>query len=161
MREWYLLAGNWQPGGLNVWGAPDSLEVVDQTIEVLTDPYGVTSWRVRCGRLRLDDPPVECDDEFDGAAFSCFTDFVAAMAVNDALFGDPTIDDPVESNPREARRSLVRAVASRVGDFYADAPLESAAVVMFDHLGDGPTVGRARTASGRQLLDRLRIVERE
>lgn len=161
MREWYLLAGNLQQVGLNVWIHPDSLAVHDGVIEVLTDPYGITSWRVSCRRLHVDDPPVDSDDEIDEGAFSCFTDFVAAMTVNDAIFGDPMVDDTVELNPRDARRTLARLVASRVGDFYADAPLESASVVMFDYLGDGPTVGKARNATGRQLLDRLRIVERE
>lgn len=69
-------------------------------------------------------------------------------------------EEPVELNHHSARQVLTCFVSSRVGDFYSDATLESATVVMFAYPGDGPAYGKSRTPSGASLLDRLRLQSR-
>ena len=78
------------------------------------------------------------------------------MTVNDVIFGSDA-DEPMELNPGVARAGLTCFVSNRRGDFYADAVLEAAAVVMFAYPGNGRAYGKARTPVGHILLQRLQL----
>jgi len=157
VREWCRLAGNWDQRGLKVWVRPGDLTPEGGVVWVLTDPQGITAWGVRAGDLGADDPPVVSREAGPGEpAFTTFSGFVGAMVVNDVLFGDPA-DPPAELSPGLPRGGLTCLAASRVGDYFADGPLGSAEVVVFAYPGDGPVLGKARTAGGRALLQRLRL----
>jgi len=78
------------------------------------------------------------------------------MIVNDVIFGSDT-DEPVELNPSAARAGLTCFVSTRHGDFYADAVLDAAGVVMFAYPGNGPACGKARTHAGHTLLQQFQL----
>lgn len=88
--------------------------------------------------------------------FPSFTSFVAAMLVNGVIF-DYKVGDPAKLDPGPARASLTRLVTARCGDYYADAPLEAARVVMFTYPRAGPAFGKARTPTGEELLRRFQL----
>jgi hypothetical protein len=157
VREWYLLAANWDQGGLNAWICPQALTISEGAICVLTDTQGVNYWGVRVADLGSEDPPVfVLEATPDEVAFPSFTSFVAGMIVNDVLFGHAT-EKPVEVDPRSASANLVCLVSARYGDFYADTTLESATVVIFAYPGADPAFGKSRTPEGQGLLEQLRL----
>jgi hypothetical protein len=156
VREWYLLAANWNPKGLNVWFRPAELEVCDGMIEILTDPEGISNWSIRVVDFDIEDPPVVSPEENpNDIEFQSFSEFVAAMIINDVLFADETTGEPVELNHDAARTTLMCIVSSGRGDFFGDAPLESATVVMWAISQNSPAFGKSRTLAGRALLNRL------
>jgi len=153
--EWYLLAGNWDQRGLNVWIPQQSFTVTNGTLAVLTDREGINRWGVRIGESEIDDPPVVCLNYSSvEVAFPSFSNFVAAMIVNDAIFGDVT-EDFIELDHETVRQELTCFVASNVGDFFSNGPFESATVVAFAYPGGSPTYGKSRTPAGRSLLLQL------
>ena len=157
VREWYLLAARWSQGqgALNVWIGPQELAAEDGMVEVLTDTIGNNNWGVRAADHDIEDPPVyDLDTNPTQIDFPSFTSLVAAMIVNDVIFGSDT-DEPKELNPGVARAGLTCFVSNRRGDFYADAVLDAAAVVMFAYPGNGPAYGKARTPAGHTLLQRF------
>ena len=159
VKEWYLLAARWShlQGALNVWIDPQELAVKEGMVEVLTDTIGNNNWGVRTADHDIEDPPVyDLDTNPAQVDFPSFTSLVAAMIVNDVIFGSDT-DEPMELNPGVARAGLTCFVSNRRGDFYADAVLEAAAVVMFSYPGNGPAYGKARTPAGHTLLQRLQL----
>jgi hypothetical protein len=156
VREWYLLAGDWTQGGLNVWIPPQELTTHDGTVWILTDTEGINLWGIRVADLDIEDPPVVSDASAEyGIVCQNFSRFVAAMIVNDAVFGSAT-EEPVELKPDSVRANLMCHVASCCGEFLADSPLESATVVMFAYPSHGPVLAKSRTPAGRALLQRLR-----
>ena len=157
VREWYLLAARWSQGGLNVWISPQELAAEDGMVEVLTDTQGANRWGVRVADHDIEDPPVyDLDANPTQIDFPSFTSLVAAMIVNDVIFGSDT-DEPVELNPGVARAGLTCFVSTRRGDFYADVVLDAAAIVMFTYPGNGPACGKARTYAGHTLLQRFQL----
>lgn len=153
VREWYLLAANWNQGGLNVWYRPEELSVRDEMIAILTDTEGINLWGVCVADLGFEDPPVASEASND-IEFPCFSMFVGAMIANDVLVGCK--EEPVDLNPDAARAALTcPLVSSGVGNFFADAPLEFATIMMFDYLGNGPALGKSRTPEGVAMLQRL------
>jgi hypothetical protein len=156
VREWYLLAANWNQGGLNVWIRPGVLAACGGMVWVLGDTGGITHWGVRVADAGIADPPVFELDEDDEVAFPSFSRFVAAMIVNDVLF-DYESEEPVKLTRDSIRTDMTCFVSSRYGDFFADDPLESATVVIFAYPGDGPVYGKSRTPEGRLLLQRLHL----
>jgi hypothetical protein len=157
VREWYLLAARWGQGGLNVWISPQKLAAEDGMVEVLTDPQAANRWGIRVADHDIDDPPVyDLDAKPTQIDFPSFTSLVAAMIVNDVIFGSDA-DEPMELNPGVARAGLTRFVSTRRGDFYADAALDVAAVVMFAYPENGPACGKARTHAGYTLLQRFQL----
>jgi len=157
VREWYLLAARWSQGGLNVWISPQKLAAEDGMVEVLTDTQGANRWGVRAADHDIEDPPVyDLDANPAKIDFPSFTSLVAAMIVNDVIFGSDT-DEPVELNPGVARAGLTCFVSTRHGDFYADGVLDAAAVVMFAYPGNGPAYGKTRTHAGHTLLQRFQL----
>jgi hypothetical protein len=155
VREWYLLAARWSQGGLNVWISPQKLAAEEGMIEVLTDTQGANRWGVRAPDHDIEDPPVyNLDASPIQIDFPSFTSLVAAMFVNDVIFGSDT-DEPVELIPDVARAGLTCSVSTRHGDFFADAVLDAAPVVMFAYPGNGPAYGKARTHAGHTLLQRF------
>lgn len=157
VREWYVLAAKWDQEGMNVWIRPRELAVQDAMIGILTDTDGVNCWGVRIADLGIEDPPVVCLEENpDSIAFPSFSGFVAAMIINDVLFAEEATEELVGLNRDAALAALTCVTPSRVGDFFVDAPLESATIVMFAYPGNGPAYGKSRTQAGRELLQRLR-----
>lgn len=152
VREWYLLAANWNQGGMNVWIRPQALTPCEGMVWILADTGGVNLWGIRIADSDIDDPPVFVAG-VPNEVFQSFSQFVAAMIVNDVLFPRGA----VQLNRESARAELMCLVTSTVGDFFADAPLESATVVMFAYPGNGPVYGKARTPAGNALLQRLRL----
>ena len=132
--EWYLLAANWTPKGMNVWIHPRELMAYDGRVDVLHDKDGVNEWSIRIADLQQEDPPVVADDKIASPSFS---KFVAAMIINDVLF-DYETEEPVELKRAAACVEGMRIVASCFGDFVADGPLESAAVMLFAYPRNGP-----------------------
>jgi len=156
VREWYLLAARWSQGGLNVWISPQELATADEMVCVLTVTDGINNWGVRAADHDIDDPPVyDLDANPTEIDFPSFTLLVAAMIVNDVIFHPAT--DPVELNPGVARAGLTCLVSTRRGGFYADAALDTAAVVAFAYPGNGPAFGEARTPAGHALLQRFQL----
>jgi hypothetical protein len=157
VKEWYLLAARWSQDGMNVWISPQKLTAVDGMVEVLTDTQGANRWGVRAADHHIDDPPVyDLDANPTQIDFPSFTSLVAAMIANDVIFGSDA-EEPVELNPGVARAGLTCFVSTRYGDFYADAVLAAAAVVMFAYPGNGPAYGKARTHAGHTLLQRFQL----
>ncbi|WP_293869024.1 hypothetical protein [uncultured Alsobacter sp.] len=159
IQEWYLLAGRWNQRGIPHWIAPELLAVDEGVITVLADVHGVESWVVRCEDQGLDDPPVFAAFETSEVAFPSFSQFVAAMIVNEVLVeaaSEGTMVDIGHDAWARVRASLTPIVSSSCGEFLADAPLESATVVIFKYPGDGPTMCRSRTPEGQRWLERLR-----
>ncbi len=157
VREWYVLAANWNQGGLGVWIHPRDLTACaeDGMVWILTDTEGITQWGVRVADLDAEDPPVySLAAGMDESEFPNFTSFVGAMIVNDLLFADHR-EEPVELDPSSARAALHCLVSARCGDFYTDAPLESATVVMFLYPDGAPAYAKSRTPAGRALLEHL------
>jgi hypothetical protein len=157
VREWYVLAANWNQGGIGVWIYPRDLAACDEDemVWILTDTEGITQWGVRVADLDAEDPPVySLAAGTDEIEFPTFTSFVGAMIVNDLLFADNR-EEPVELDPDSARAALQCLVSARCGDFYADAPLESATVVMFIYPDGAAAYGKSRTPAGRALLEQL------
>lgn len=160
VREWYLLATEWTQGGLNVWIHPQELTAVEGAIAFLTDTQGIHHWSVRIADQGIEDPPVIlCEGIPDGEVVcASFSKFVAAMIMNDVIFDNET-EAPVELYRASARATLTCLVPGAFGDFFADAPIESATVVMFDYNGeDGPAYGKSRTSEGQALLERMRLL---
>jgi hypothetical protein len=155
VREWYILAANWNQGAMNVWVRPQELSAYDGVVWILTDTQGVNHWGVRVAELSTEDPPVVSREKSNEAVSSSFSKFVAAMIVNDVLF-DYETEEPVELEHDAARADVMCLVSSCCGDFFADGPLDSAAVVMFAYPGDGPVYGKSRTPAGRALLQDMR-----
>jgi hypothetical protein len=154
VREWYLLSANWSQGGLNIWISPQDLSLSDGVVWILSDTHGVTCWGIRERDLSLEDPPVVSEENVDQSICSSFSEFVAAMVVNDVLFGDES-QEPAELNRNPAYVDQMFQFASCYGDFLSDGPLESATVVVFSYPGNGESFGKARNPSGRVLLERL------
>jgi hypothetical protein len=155
VREWYILAANWNQGAMNVWIRPQELISYDGVVWILTDTQGVNHWGVRVAELAMDDPPVVSRESRNENVSSSFSSFVAAMIVNDVLF-DYATEAPVELEPDAVHADKMRSVSSCCGDFFADGPLELATIVMFAYGGDGPVYGKARTPAGRALLHDMR-----
>ncbi len=84
--EWRLLAATWNQGGMNVWVPPRELAAYDGMVDVLHDTGGVNAWSVRVADFEHEDPPVVSENRI---ACPSFSQFVAAMIINDVLFGDP------------------------------------------------------------------------
>lgn len=160
VREWYMLAANWSQGGLNVWKRPQGIAICDGIIWVLTDTEGINQWGVRVADFDMEDPPVVSDVTNNEIVARSFSEFVAAMIVNDVLF-DHSTEEPIELNPESACAEPMRLFSSCCGDFFADGVLESATVVMFAYKGNGPVFGKSRTTAGSALLQRLRRRQRE
>lgn len=157
VREWYVLAANWDQGGLNAWIRPRELAVQDAMIGIMTDTEGVNCWRVRIADLGIDDPPIVCSEENpDSIVFPNFSGFVAAMIINDVLFAGEAQEGLIELNRDPARDALTRLVPSLYGDFFVDAPLGSATIVMFAYPRNGPVYGKSRTPAGCEILQRFR-----
>jgi hypothetical protein len=136
---------------------PQALTVHDAMIELLTDEDGINSRGIRIADFGVEDPPVVfLDENPDQIVFPIFSGFVAAMIINDVLFFEEAGAEPIALDRDAARAALTCLVPSRVGDFFANAPLESATVVMFAYPGNGPALGKSRTPAGRNLLQRLR-----
>lgn len=152
--EWYLLAANWTQRGMNVWIHPRELLPHDGFIDVLHDTGGVNEWSIRVTDFPHEDPPVVTAD--NKIASATFSQFVAAMIINDVLFCDDEAKEPVELKREPARAKGMRRVTSCFGDFIADGPLESAAVVMYVYPRNGPVLAKSRTPEGGALLSRLR-----
>jgi hypothetical protein len=156
VREWYLLSANWNEGFMNVWVRPDELTVGEGTVYFLGDVGGVWNHCVRVADFDVEDPPVICSekgrDEIECPRFSIF---VAMMAVNDVIC-DYRNGAPVKLNARSARAELTPLFGSGSDEFLADAPLESAKIVSYDYLGNGPVIARSRTSEGRSRLQTLR-----
>ena len=156
VREWYLLAANWDQGGLNVWIRPQALTACDGMVWILTDTEGINHWGVRVAELDIEDPPVfSLETNPDEVDFPSFTMFVAAMIVGDVIF-DYETEAPVELNDDSACADLTCLVSARCGNLFADTALGSATVVVFAYPGNGPLFGKARTPTGRALLHRCR-----
>jgi hypothetical protein len=155
VHEWYILAGNWNQGALNVWKHPQELAAYDGVVWILTDTQGVNHWGIRVADLNMEDPPVVSHEKSDEVVSSSFSRFVASMIVNDVLF-DYETEEPVELERGAARANMMRSVSSCRGDFFADGPLESATVVIFAYPEDGPVYGKSRTPAGRALLQDMR-----
>jgi hypothetical protein len=155
VREWYLLAANWNQGRLAVWIRAEELAACDGVVWILTDTQGITHWGVRVADLDIEDPPVVSREANIDIVSPSFSKFVAAMIVNDALF-DSEFEAPVELVHGSARAEQMCLFSSCFGDFFADGLLESATVVMFAYPGHGPVYGKSRTSAGRELLMRLR-----
>jgi hypothetical protein len=157
VREWYLLAAKWNPRSLNAWVRPQDLVASDEMVWLLGDAYGGDAcWGVRVADLDAEDPPVySLMEDRDEAAFASFSAFVAAMIVNDVIF-DPEAEPPAELDAGSIHAELMCLAATGCDDFYADAALESAAVVAFAYSATGPVFGRARTPAGHALLQRLK-----
>lgn len=157
IREWYVLAANWDQGGLAVWIPPQELAASDGMVWILTDMEGITQWGIQVLDFEIEDPPVfsleEGPSEFD---FPSFTSFVAAMIASDVIF-DYSTEEPIELEPSSVRADLTCLVSGRCGDVYADAALDSATVVAFAYPRGGPAYGRSRTPAGHALLQRLRL----
>ncbi len=151
--EWYLLAANWHQGGVNVWIPPRDLVADDGIVDVLHDKHGVSEWGVRVEDLKYEDPPIVTNNEIASPTFS---NFVAAMIVNDLLFFDDESGEPLELKPGTLPLEGMHNVASCGGDFMADGPLESATIVMYAYSHNGPLFGKSRTHEGRTVLSRLR-----
>ncbi len=157
VREWCLLAARWSQGGMNVLGSPQKLAAEDGMVEVLTDPQGANRWGIRVADRDIEDPPVyDLEANPTQIDFPRFTSLVSAMIVNDVIFGSDA-DEPAELNLGVARAGLTRFVTTRHGDFYADAALDVAAIVMFAYPGNGPAYGKARTHAGHALLQRFQL----
>ncbi len=154
VREWYVLAANWTHGVMNVWIHPRELAVCDGVVRVLADNGGVNLWGVRVADFQIEDPPVVADAEGGQVVSAAFTQFVAAMVINDVLF-DYETEEPLELRRRSACAEGMRLVSSCYGDFIADGPLESATIVMYAYPRRGPVLGKSRTPEGRALLRRL------
>ena len=154
VREWYLLAGKWNQGGLNVWIHPHELAACDGIVWILTDTAGVNLWGVRVEDLNIEDPPVVSHEKNDDIVSENFSRFVAAMIVNDVLF-DYSTEEPISLNHDSVHAERMRLFSSCNGDFLADGPLESSTVVIFAYPGNGPVYGKSRTSAGRALLRRL------
>lgn len=156
VREWNVLAANWKRDGVMVWTPPESLAVEDGELQVLSDTEGINSWRVRVTDFQIDDPPVvSIHDEPGQLAFPRFSQFVAAMIINEVIYG--TSMEAAELDPVAARVNLVCLVSSSSGDFYTDASLEIATVVAFCYPKGSAAHGKARNAAGRELLNRLLV----
>lgn len=153
--EWYLLAANWKQVGLNVWIHPQDIEGSEGIVWILTDTEGITHWGVRVADFDIEDPPVVSLEQNNDVVTPTFSKFVAAMVVNDVLFGSG-IEEPIELKRNSAHAHPMHFVTSCCGDFFADGPLESATVVMFAYPENGEVYGRSRTPAGRALLRRLR-----
>jgi hypothetical protein len=151
VREWYLLAGRWDRCGSNVWIGPEALAAAGGMIWVMTDVEGINRWGVRVDAPAVEDPPVHLEGEPAGAVFVTFSDFVGAMVANDVLFADPA-DPAAELDPATALAGMTRLVSSRVGEYFADAPLEAATAVLFAYPGGAPVFGKGRGAAGRTRL---------
>jgi hypothetical protein len=157
VREWYLLAANWDHGGLSVWIRPQALTACDGMVCVCTDTQGINNWGIRVAHLGIEDPPTfSLEGDSNEIDFPNFTSFVAAMTVNDVLF-DYEAEAPVQLDPGSARADLTRLVSARCGDFYLDGSLASATVVAFAYPGNGPVFGKSREPEGHALLQRLRL----
>ena len=155
IREWYLLAAKWSQRGLNVWIRPVELTASEGIVWLLTDTEGINSWGVRVADLELDDPPVVSREKNNDIVSRSFSEFVAAMIVNDLLF-DYRTEEPIELKRDSVGAEEMRYVASCCGDFFTDGPLESASVVMFAYPENGPVYGKSRTPEGRDMLQRSR-----
>jgi hypothetical protein len=157
VREWCLLAARWSQNGMNVWIRPQKLVARDGMVAILTDTQGANWWGFRAVDHDIEDPPVyDLDADPTQVDFPSFTSLVAAMIVNDVIFGSGT-DKPVKLNPDAARGDLTCFVSTPRGDFYADAVLDAATVVMFAYPGNGPAYGKARTHAGHTLLHRSQL----
>ncbi len=154
VREWYQLTANWEQAGLNVWIRPEELSECSDFVGILTDTEEINLWGIRVGDFGIEDPPVVSDQAHCDAAFPSFSAFVGAMIANDVIF-DYESEAPMELDPSSVRSDLVCLVASSCGDFLADAPFESATVLVFAYPENGPAFGISRTPSGRELLRRL------
>jgi hypothetical protein len=58
VREWYQLSANWDSHGQNVWIPAQALSVVDDTLPLLTDRDGTSTWGIMAQDLQATDPPV-------------------------------------------------------------------------------------------------------
>ncbi len=155
VREWCLLAARWSQGGLNVWISPQELAAHDGMACILTDTDGIKNWGGRAADHDIEDPPVyDLDAKPSEIDFPSFTSLVAVMIVNDVIFHPAA--EPVELNPGVARASLTCFAPTPHGDFYADATLDAATVVMYAY-AKGPAYGKARTPAGYALLQRLQL----
>jgi hypothetical protein len=157
VREWYSLAAHWKQGGIGVWVPPAELAPRDAwMIQVYGDTQGATCWGVRIADVRRADPPVVDETEGpDNDVYPSFSKFVAAMIINEVIFGDEGYDEQVDLDPESVRRSLKCLVPGRYGDVFTDGTLESASVVAFTYPNNGPAYGIARTQAGCKLLERL------
>jgi hypothetical protein len=126
-------------------------------IVVLGDIAGVTGWEIRAVDADIEDPPVYSSDVPDDISHPSFSKFVAAMIINDILFADGNY---VELKPQAARSALIPLNLSTDESLFADGPLESATVLVFDYHGDGPVCAKARAPAGNALLQQLRIEDR-
>jgi hypothetical protein len=169
VREWYLLARNWEPVHLNLWIGPEELlaqarsrfAASEGLVCILTDPDGVLHFCLRLKDLHADDPPV-CTSEEGEDEIRCekFSEFVAQMTVNDVI-SDYRIDPSVELDANSVRAELTplfpstspRFFAER---FFADGPLESATIVAYTYGEEGPAFGKSRASDRDPLFERLR-----
>lgn len=158
VREWYILAGNWNQGGLNVWFKPEDLRIADEAnvIVLLTDDYGINHWSICVSDVHHEDPPVVLLDvrtyEF---VCSRFSEFAATMVMNDFIYADETTGDPIELDPNSVRATLTCPFPSRSA-YFTDAPLESATIVAYVY-PSSTAQGKSRTPEGRALLESLQV----
>lgn len=151
--EWFLLASRWTQNDANVWIAPQDLVAENGIVDVLHDKHGINAWSLRETDLQHEDPPVVSDNK---VASPTFSQFVAAMIINDLLFFDDETGPPVELKRASRNAMDMRPVASCCGDVMADGPLESATIVIYAYPNNGPLFGKARTLEGQTLLSRWR-----
>jgi hypothetical protein len=156
VREWYLLAGRWKQGGLNVWIPPRELAVHDGALGILTDPEGVNLWGVLV-KDTVDDPPAYClERDPIQLDFPNFSKLVTAMVANDVIF------DYSDRGPKDLNRTATLGALTRFasmgsgGEYLADRDMSTATVVCYCYPKGGPVCGRSRTPAGLELLERLR-----
>jgi hypothetical protein len=152
VREWQILAANWCPGRLNVWIHPSDLTLRDEAVALLTDTVGATSWEIRLADFHELDPPVY-SVEMDCRVSPSFSKFVAAMTINDVLFGDD--EEPEEVRLLAAQQVLTSFLSSPIGDYFTDNDLKTATVLAFAYPNGGFAHAKARTSAGRAVLKRL------
>lgn len=151
IQEWCILSANWNQCGINVWIPPSRLEENEGIITVLSDREGISNWHVAGIDMHKVDPPVFSWGE---PAFPSFSEFVAAMVVNDFLFANDETGEPTEL-AMEARSELAALGTGQLGlDFFTNGPLESATVVAFAY--PDKVLAKARTPAGTAWLARQR-----
>jgi hypothetical protein len=156
VREWYQLSAKWDSHGQNVWIPARELSVVDDTLPLLTDRDGTSTWGIMAQDLQAADPPVVTLEPFGETMSPSFTLFVLEMVVNSVIF-DWGKDDPVELS---SSSGLTCFASTPFGDFMADGPLESASVVAFAYPSNGPILCRSRSDAGNSLVRKLQKTPR-
>ncbi|HZZ76883.1 MAG TPA: hypothetical protein VFE62_00095 [Gemmataceae bacterium] len=158
VREWYVLAANWETPSVAVWSSPDELEVDDDVTWILTDTEGITRHGIRSADLALDDPPVISREQNHAIVCETFSTFVGVMTANDVIF-DYRTEEPIELAHDAVSFDSMRLIWPNFscGDLFADGPLELASVLVFRYPNKGPIYAKARTSAVKSLLQGMRL----